>query len=140
MCDMSTGPGVQNGAVPSETATDFGGNAAASRRRSPSGSTSKLPPASRSSSMSGPRRAMSSSGHSRRGRLDDFVLRLGPVLGIFAEPEDEGSDEQGGAVVGGSFGVAGGQRAELLEAGEAAFDDVAPGVDRGVEGRRAAAG
>jgi hypothetical protein len=29
MCDMSTGPDVQDGAVPSETAADFGGNAAA---------------------------------------------------------------------------------------------------------------
>ena len=29
MCDMSTGRCVQDGAVPSETATDFGGNAAA---------------------------------------------------------------------------------------------------------------
>ena len=43
-------------------------------------------------------------------------------------------------MVGGSFGVAGGQPAELLEAGEAALDDVAPGMDLRVEGRRAATG
>src|SRR4051812_21716851 len=43
-------------------------------------------------------------------------------------------------VVGGSFGVAGGQGPELLEPGEAAFDDVAPGVDVWVEGPWASAG
>src|SRR5688572_29792397 len=65
---------------------------------------------------------------------------LGPVLGIFAEPEDDGGDDQDGAVVGGAFGVAGGQGAELLEPGEAALDDVAAGIDLPVEGRWAAAG
>ncbi len=33
---------------------------------------------------------------------------LGPVLRIFAEPEDDGGDDQDGPVVGGAFGVAGG--------------------------------
>lgn len=37
--------------------------------------------------------------------------------------------------VGGSFGVAGGQAAELFEAVEAAFDHVALFVALGVEGR-----
>jgi hypothetical protein len=64
----------------------------------------------------------------------------GPVLRIFAKPQHDGGDDQDGPVVGGSFGVAGGQPAELLEAGEAALDDVAPGMDLRVEGRRAAAG
>src|SRR3954466_13546363 len=64
---------------------------------------------------------------------------LGPVLGIFSEPQDDGGDDQGGAKVGGSFGVAGGQGPELLEAGEAAFDDVASGIDVLVERRWPAA-
>src|SRR3954453_17835716 len=67
-------------------------------------------------------------------------IQLGPVLGIFSEPQDDGGDDQGGAKVGGSFGVAGGQGPELLEAGEAAFDDVASGVDVLVERRWPAAG
>jgi hypothetical protein len=50
---------------------------------------------------------------------------LGPVLPIFAQPENDGGDDQDGPVVGGSLGVAGGQGAELLEPREAAFDDVA---------------
>ena len=39
-----------------------------------------------------------------------------------------------GPVVGGSFGVADGQGAELLESAEAAFDDVDSGVDAGIKG------
>src|SRR3954451_15518659 len=68
------------------------------------------------------------------------IALLGPVPRIFAEPQDDRRDDQGGAEVGGSFGVAGGQAAELLEPGETAFDDVAPGVDGLVAGRCPAAG
>src|SRR3954453_20406137 len=74
------------------------------------------------------------------GPEDPCTRLLGPVLRIFSEPEDDGGDDQGGAEVGGSFGVAGGQRAELLEPGEAAFDDVASGVEVLVERRWPAAG
>src|SRR5215207_4153702 len=73
-------------------------------------------------------------------RSDPSGAQLGRVLWIFAEPENDGGDDQDGPVVGGSFGVAGGQGAELLESGEAAFDDVAPGVDVAIAGRWAAAG
>src|SRR3954470_1871723 len=66
--------------------------------------------------------------------------RLGPVLGIFPEPEDDRGDDQSGPKVGGSFGVAGGQGPELLESGEAAFDDLASGIDVLVEGGWPAAG
>ena len=48
---------------------------------------------------------------------------------IVAEPQNDRGDDQEGPVVGGSFGVAGGQGAVLLEPGEAAFDDVAAGAD-----------
>jgi uncharacterized protein YndB with AHSA1/START domain len=59
--------------------------------------------------------------------------RLGPVLRIVAEPEDDGGDGEFGAVVGGAFGVAGGQIAELFESVEAAFDDVAVPVAVDIE-------
>src|SRR4051812_50105704 len=63
---------------------------------------------------------------------------LGPVLGIFSEPQDDGGDDQGGAKVGGSFGVAGGQGPELLEAGGGAVGDGASRGD-GLGGSRGAA-
>jgi hypothetical protein len=72
--------------------------------------------------------------------LEDMAVDLGPVLAIFAEPEDDCGEDEGGPVVGGAFGVAGGQGAELLESGEAAFNDVASGVDVLVEGGWATAG
>src|SRR3954453_3068019 len=81
-----------------------------------------------------------SGSRAERARRGGRGVLLGPVLGIFSEPRDDGGDDQGGAKVGGSFGVAGGQGPELLEAGEAAFDDVASGVDVLVERRWPAAG
>src|SRR3954453_8177843 len=88
----------------------------------------------RSCSRPGPAPAPSAASTStteREHRPNEALL--GPVLGIFAEPQDDGGDDQGGAEVGGSFGVAGGQGAELLEPSEAALNDVAPGVDGLIE-------
>lgn len=45
--------------------------------------------------------------------------------------EDDAGEDDLGAVVGGAFGEPGGQAAELLEAVEAAFDDVAQLVEVG---------
>lgn len=56
-----------------------------------------------------------------------------------SEPERDGGDDEFGAPVGEAFGVAGGEVAELFEAGEAALDDVAVTVDLGVEVRWATA-
>src|SRR4051812_38893218 len=74
-----------------------------------------------------------------RGESPGLVIP-GLSLGIFPEPEDDRGDDQSGPKVGGSFGVAGGQGPELLESGEAAFDDVASGIDVLVEGGWPAAG
>lgn len=57
-----------------------------------------------------------------------------------SEPEGDGGDDDFGSVVGGSFGVAGGEASELFEPVEAAFDDVALLVGVFVEGGWAAAG
>src|SRR5690606_26425588 len=56
-----------------------------------------------------------------------------------AEPEDDRGEREFGAVVGGSFGVAGGQGTELLEPVEAPFHDVTTLVDLRVEHRWAPA-
>lgn len=62
------------------------------------------------------------------------------ILGRFPEPEDERGEADAGLVAVGEFVEAGGDRAELLEAVEAAFDDVAGLVEVAVEGRWSAAG
>src|ERR671939_188936 len=53
-------------------------------------------------------------------------------------PEQQGGEKDQAEVGGGSFVVAGGDGAELLEAADAALDDIAPHVDAGVEAGRAA--
>lgn len=62
------------------------------------------------------------------------------ILVGFAEPEDECREVEPGLVAGGQFVEAGGDRAELLEAVEAAFDHVAGLIELSVEGWRPAAG
>src|SRR3954451_19703909 len=81
-----------------------------------------------------------SGSRAERARRGGRVVLLGPVLRIFSEPEDDGGDDQGGAEVGASLGVAGARRADLLEPGEAAFPAVASGVEVLVERRWPAAG
>lgn len=52
--------------------------------------------------------------------------------------EGDAGDEDLGALVGGSFGGAGGEAAELFQSVKASLDDVAGAVPVGVEGREPA--
>jgi hypothetical protein len=62
-----------------------------------------------------------------------FARRLGPVLWILVEPQDEAGDGHHAPVMSGEFFVAGGESAEAFEVAEAAFDDVTPPVDLFIE-------
>jgi hypothetical protein len=54
--------------------------------------------------------------------------------------QHDAGDDHFTAEVGGSLGVAGGEGAELLQAVDAALDDVALAIDLGIEGRWPSAG
>src|SRR5947209_1020165 len=53
------------------------------------------------------------------------------------QPEHEAGQDHEGTIIDGAFVVAGGERAELLQAADAALDDIAPTIRLMVEGRLA---
>jgi hypothetical protein len=62
-----------------------------------------------------------------------FSARCSRFCGHLSEPQDDGGESDDGEVVARGFLEAGGDASELLELGEAAFDEMALGVEVAVE-------
>lgn len=73
-------------------------------------------------------------GHLLCARMLDKTRGLSDASGF--EPDDDGSEDDQRAIVGGALLVAGGEPTPLFKSIDAAFDDVATGIDRLVEGQR----